>query len=60
MVEQILAAHGIVVSHETVRQWALKFAQEFANQIWRRLARARDKWRLDETVIKVGEVKHWL
>jgi transposase-like protein len=27
MVEEMLAARGIVVSHETVRQWALKFGQ---------------------------------
>ena len=25
MVEEILAARGIVVSHETVRQWGLEF-----------------------------------
>jgi putative transposase len=30
MVEEMLAARGIVVSHETVRQWALKFGREFA------------------------------
>ena len=27
MVEELLAARGIIVSHETVRQWALKFGQ---------------------------------
>ena len=27
MVEEMLAARGIVVSHKTVRQWALKFGQ---------------------------------
>ena len=43
MVEEMLAARGIVVSHETVRQWALKFGQEFANRIRRRLPRAGDK-----------------
>src|SRR3712207_7201593 len=37
MVEEMLAARGIVASHETVRQWALKFGQEFANRIRRRL-----------------------
>ena len=42
MVEEMLAARGIVVSHETVRQWALKFGQEFANRIRRRLPRAGD------------------
>ena len=31
MVDELLAARGIVVSHETVRQWALKFGQGFAN-----------------------------
>src|ERR1700738_3917257 len=39
MVEELLAARGIMVSHETVRQWARKFGQRFANQIRRRLRR---------------------
>jgi putative transposase len=60
MVEEMLATRGIVVSHETVRQWALKFGQEFANQIRRRLPRAGDKWHLDEVAIKIGGVQHWL
>jgi putative transposase len=47
MVEEMLAARGIVVSHETVRQWALKFGQDFATQIRRRLPAAGDKWPLD-------------
>jgi putative transposase len=51
MVEEMLAARGILVSHETVRQWALKFGQAFANQIRRRLPYAGDKWHLDEVVI---------
>jgi hypothetical protein len=37
MVEELLAARGIIVNHETVRQWARKFGQQFANQIRRRL-----------------------
>jgi putative transposase len=47
MVEELLAARGIIVSHETVRQWARKFGQRFANQIRRRLPRVGDKWHLD-------------
>jgi putative transposase len=31
MVDELVAARGIVVSHETVRQWALEFGQAFAN-----------------------------
>jgi putative transposase len=60
MVEEMLAARGIEVSHETVRQWALKFGQGFANQIRRRLPAAGDKWHLDEVVICIAGRKHWL
>ena len=60
MVEEMLAARGIVVSHETVRRWALTFGQEFANRIRRRLPRAGDKWHLDEVAIRIAGVKHWL
>ena len=58
MVEELLAARDIVVSHETIRQWALKFGQEFANRIRRRLPRVGDKWHLDEVVIKIVGVRH--
>ena len=60
MVEEMLAARGIIVSHETVRQWARKFGQGFANQIHRRLPGAGDKWHLDEVVLMIAGVKHWL
>jgi putative transposase len=60
MVEQMLAARGLIVSPETVRHWALKFGQEFANRIRRRLPRAGDQWHLDEVAIKIAGVKHWL
>jgi putative transposase len=39
MVEELLAARGITVSHETVRQWARKFGEQFANQIRRQFPR---------------------
>ena len=60
MVEEMLAARGIIVSHETVRQWARKFGQALANQIRRRLPGAGDTWHLDEVVIMIAGVKPWL
>jgi len=60
MMDELLAARGIIVSHETVRQWARKFGQAFANQIRRRLPAAGDKWHMDEVVITICGVKHWL
>src|SRR3954464_13462244 len=43
MVEEMLAARGIDVSNETVRQWARKFGQALARQIGRRLPSPVDK-----------------
>jgi transposase-like protein len=60
MVEELLAARGIIVSHETLRQWARGFGQQFANQIRRRLPRVGDKWHLDEVVLRIAGVKFWL
>src|SRR5829696_6851016 len=60
MVEEMLAARGIDVSHETVRQWARKFGQGFANQIRRRLPCVGDKWHLDEVCLMIRGEKHWL
>jgi putative transposase len=60
MVEEMLAARGILVSHETVRQWALKFGQSFVHQTRRRLPAAGDMWHLDEVVISIAGRKHWL
>src|SRR5215207_7263753 len=60
MVEDMLAARAIVVSHETVRQWARKLGQSFASQIRRRLPCAGEKWHLDEVCRMIAGQKHWL
>jgi hypothetical protein len=46
MVDEMLAARGIGISHETVRQWALKFGRLFAVSLRRRQPKAGDKWHL--------------
>jgi putative transposase len=60
MVEEMLAARGIEVSHETVRRWAEKFGREFANRIRRRTPRLGDRWHLDEVVLTIVGKTHWL
>src|SRR3954453_13968981 len=60
MVEEVLAARGIVVSHETVRQWGRKFGQDCANQIRRRLPCPGDRWHLDEVCLMIAGQTHWL
>ncbi len=54
MVEDLLAARGIIVSHETVRCWAETFGRICANKIRRRAPQFGDKWRLDEVVISIN------
>lgn len=56
-VEELLAARGILVSYETVRQWCRKFGQTYANQLRRRRPQPGDKWSLDEVFLKInGEI----
>ena len=50
-VELILAARGIVVSYESIREWGLRFGRIFANRLKRRRPQPGDKWYLDEVLI---------
>ncbi|ANY83482.1 hypothetical protein BB934_35000 (plasmid) [Microvirga ossetica] len=46
-VELILAARGVVVSYETIREWSLRFGRTYANSFKRRQPQPGDKWFLD-------------
>ncbi len=59
-VEELLAARGVTVTHETIRQWCQKFGQTLANQLRRRRARPGDKWHLDEVFLKINGKRHYL
>jgi transposase-like protein len=59
-VEELLAERGIEVDHVTVYRWVQRFAPEFAD-----VARARqhvigDRWRVDETYVKIGGTWRYL
>ncbi len=56
----LLTRSGIVLSHETVRQWCDTFGPAYAKQIRRRRPRPGDKWHLDEMVIRMNGVQHYL
>src|SRR4249919_3054433 len=61
MVEDMLAARGIIVTHQTIRHWAEKFGRHYANEIRRRSAgRLSDKWHMDEAVVSIAGRKCWL
>ena len=59
-VEDLLAARGIKVSHETVRDWVVRFGPQFAAKVRRDRPRPADKWHLDQVVIRIKGKTHWL
>jgi putative transposase len=59
-VEDLLAERGIIVSHETIRVWVAKSGVQFAAKIRRNRPAPADRWHLDEAVLKINGVRHWL
>jgi len=49
-----IAARGIVVTYEAVRQWCLKFGQGYAIKIRHRQGNLGDTWFLDEVFIAIN------
>ena len=46
-IEEIMAERGVIVTYETIRQWCLKFGQEYANELKKRRGKLGDKWHQD-------------
>jgi putative transposase len=59
-VELILAARGVVVSYETIREWSRRFGQTYANRLKRRRPQPGDKWFLDEVFVLTRGKLHYL
>jgi putative transposase len=59
-VEMILAARGVVVSYETVRDWSIRFGRLFAKALKRRRPRPGDKWFMDEVFIRIRGKLHYV
>jgi putative transposase len=58
-VELILAERGIVVTHERIRHWCLKFCADFAGRLRRRRLQPGDIWHLDEVFIRIRGILHY-
>jgi putative transposase len=59
-VELILAERGIVVTHESIRQWCIRFGADFACRLRRQRPRPGDTWHLDEVFLRINGVLHYL
>ena len=59
-VELILAERGVRVTHESVRQWCLRFGADLARKLRRRRPKSGDTWHLDEVYLRINGVLHYL
>lgn len=59
-VQELFHERGIHISHETIRQWNIKFAPLLTEELRHREPRRGSRWHLDEMHVVVGGVKHWL
>ncbi|MBJ6128530.1 IS6 family transposase [Microvirga splendida] len=59
-VKLILAARGVIVSYETIREWSLRFGRTYANSLTRRRPQPGDKWFLDEVFARIRGKLHYL
>ena len=59
-VELLMAERGVIVSYESIRQWCLKFGDEYALKLRKRRGQPGDKWHLDEIFIKLSGKTHYL
>ncbi|CAM4032834.1 IS6 family transposase [Deinococcus marmoris] len=59
-VQELLHQRGIQVSHETLREWCMKFGSLFAEALRHREPRRGSRWYLDEVCTTVDGVRHWL
>src|SRR3712207_5617091 len=56
----ILAERGLVVSHEGIRRWCVRFGADFAARLRRRRPRPGDTWHLDEVYLRINGVLRYL
>jgi putative transposase len=59
-VEEMLAMGSVVLTYETVREWCLKFGQNYANGLRHKSPRPGDRWHLDEMFLKINGRVHYL
>src|SRR5256712_7565051 len=59
-VEELLAERGIEVDHVTVYRWVQRFAPELAEAARARRHPVGNRWRVDETYVKVGGTWRYL
>ena len=58
--QELLCERGIEVTPEAIRQWCLKFGQDYANKLQRRRAQPGDKGHRDAVFLTINGARHSL
>ena len=56
-IEEMLAENGVEADHSTLNRWVVFYAPKLEKEFHKKKKRPGDRWRLDETYIKVKG--HW-
>ena len=59
-VEDLLAERGIIVSHEAIRLWCIKFGALYAKRLKRKHRGYGDTFYIDEVFVKINGKQHYL
>ena len=59
-VQALLHQRGVQISHESLREWCIKFSVLMAEELRHREPRRGSRWLLDEVCTTVDGVRHWL
>ena len=53
-IREQLEYRGIIVSHETLRSWCIKFSRQFKDVLKKQERKYSDKWHLDEMSLRIN------
>jgi putative transposase len=59
-IEDLLAERGILVSHESIRLWCIKFGAKYAKRLKRKHQGYGDTFFIDEVFVKINGKQHYL
>ena len=51
---------GVVVSHQTIKKWNVRFGAMFASEIKKRRRKPTRRWHIDEAHCKIAGKKHYI
>ena len=59
-VADLLFERGIAVSHQSIKDWNIRFGNLFADEIRKRRRNPTRRWHIDEVHVKIRGRKHYL